>query len=213
MTRFALLALLLAAIAPRAHAQTSSRPLGGRVLDASREVVTAQSGFSFDLVRSNAANACLSEARGTVFLSARGSNDQMDVVLAGLPPRTTFTIFALQLPRAPFGMGWYVGDVTTDDLGNGRARFVGVFDEESFVVAPGSGAAPILHANDGGVNPPTAPIHLLHLGLWFEATADAVAAGCSATPTVFSGTHTAGIQVLNTSNFADGDGPIGQFGR
>jgi len=47
--------------------------------------------------------------------------------------------------------------------------------------------------------------------MWFDSTADAVEAGCAANQTPFNGDHTAGIQVLNTTNFPDGDGPIGQF--
>jgi len=35
-----------------------------------------------------------------------------------------------------------------------------------------------------------------------------MSAGCPATVTPFNGQHNAGIQVLNTSNFADDHGPL-----
>jgi hypothetical protein len=49
--------------------------------------------------------------------------------------------------------------------------------------------------------------------MWFDSTAEAEAAHCPVGQTPFNGDHTAGVQVLNTTNFADGDGPIGQFGQ
>src|SRR5947208_5148933 len=55
------------------------------------------------------------------------------------------------------------------------------------------------------------PVHTYHLGLWFNSPNDAAAAGCPNTVTPFNGDHTAGIQVLNTSNFADDQGPLRQL--
>jgi hypothetical protein len=49
---------------------------------------------------------------------------------------------------------------------------------------------------------------MYHLGLWFNDPNDAAKAGCPATVTPFNGTHSAGIQVLNTSNFPDEQGPL-----
>jgi len=75
-------------------------------------------------------------------------------------------------------------------------------------VAPGSGPAPVVHRVDASVNPATAPVHTLHLGLWFGSAAAAVAAGCPSTVTPFNGDHTAGIQALSTRNFANNNGPL-----
>jgi len=58
------------------------------------------------------------------------------------------------------------------------------------------------------VNPPFNPIQMYHLGLWFDSPQAASNAGCSAGSTFFNGEHNAGIQVLNTSNFADDHGPL-----
>jgi hypothetical protein len=38
-----------------------------------------------------------------------------------------------------------------------------------------------------------------------------VAAGCPGATTPFNGDHTAGVQVLNTSNFPDDQGPLRQL--
>ncbi len=54
----------------------------------------------------------------------------------------------------------------------------------------------------------TPPVHTYHLGLWFNSPDDAAAAGCPNTVTPFNGDYTAGIQVLNTSNFPDDQGPL-----
>ncbi|MBZ5639515.1 MAG: hypothetical protein LAO51_12280 [Acidobacteriia bacterium] len=169
--------------------------------------------FSFDLVTSAGAAVCLPDAQGEVRITSRGANQVMDVFVTGLPANTTFTVFVLQLPHSPFGLSRYEGDVETNRRGEGHASFVGIFSDETFIVAPGPGAAPVLHPGDANVNPATAPVHTLHLGMWFDSTADAAAAGCAANRTPFNGDHTAGIQVLNTTNFPDEDGPIGRFGR
>ena len=60
---------------------------------------------------------------------------------------------------------------------------------------------------DVGQNPATFPVQY-HLGLWFNDPKDAVKAGCPGTVTPFNGEHNAGIQVLNTSNFPDLQGPL-----
>ena len=168
--------------------------------------------LSFDLAKSTGAAACLPDARGEVKITSRGENQEMDVFVSGLPANTTFAVFVLQLPHAPFGLSRYEGDIETNRHGDGHASFVGKFSDETFIVAPGIGGAPVLHDTDAASNTATPPIHTFHLAMWFDSTADAVAAGCSANRTSFNGDHTAGIQVLNTTNFPDGDGPIGQFG-
>ena len=74
--------------------------------------------------------------------------------------------------------------------------------------AAGAAGAVIAAFPDGSVNPPFNPIQMYHLGLWFDSPQAAQAAGCPATETPFNGEHNAGIQVLNTSNFADNQGPL-----
>jgi len=177
----------------------------------------ADSRERFDMVVSGGAAGCLPNAHGEVKLSNLGPNQQLEVFVSDLAPKTTYTLFVLQLPKAPFGMGWYQGDIETNHHGEGKAKVIGIFSDETFVhaVGPGVGAAPVVHPDgmfpDANINPQTAPIHMFHLGIWFDSTAAAVAAGCPGTQTPFNGDHTAGIQVLNTSNFPNDKGPLLQF--
>jgi hypothetical protein len=175
--------------------------------------VVRKPGFTFELVRNAAVSTCLPHARGQVRISDHGASQQMDVLVTGLSANDTFTVFVLQVPHSPFGLAWYQGDVQTDEFGVGHARFFGIFSDETFIVAPGVAPAPLVDRTDAATNPQTAPVHLFHLGMWFDSTAEAGAAGCPTGQTPFNGDHTAGIQVLNTTEFADGDGPIGQFGQ
>jgi hypothetical protein len=89
---------------------------------------------------------------------------------------------------------------------------VGRFSIETFIVAPGSAPAPVVHDTppfpDASSNTATAPVHTFHLGLWFNSSVDAAAAGCPGAPTPFNGDHNAGAQALSTRNFPDDHGPL-----
>src|SRR5262245_19237536 len=180
--------------------------------------VAAASGeepIRFEMVPSGAAAACLPNAHADVKVTPQGAVERMDVNVSGLPPNTEFDFFVIQIPHPDFGLSWYQGDIETDDEGEGHGRFIGRFNIETFIVAPGSVPAPVVHDDapfpDPSSNPATAPVHTYHLGLWFNSPADAEAAGCPNRTTPFNGDHTAGIQVLNTSNFPDDQGPLRQL--
>jgi hypothetical protein len=64
---------------------------------------------------------------------------------------------------------------------------------------------------DASSNPATGPVHTFHLGLWFNASEDAVKAGCPGSVTPFNGEHNAGVQALNTAAFPDAKGPLGRL--
>ena len=169
--------------------------------------------YRFDLVRSaKAAGAnCLAQASAEVRIRSEGAVEVMDVAVQGLPARTEFEVFAIQVPNAPFGLAWYQGAVETNQHGRGNQTFIGRFNEETFIVAPGSAAAPQVHHNafpDAQLNPPTGPVHTFHLGLWFNSPADAVKAGCPGDVTPFNGEHNAGIQALSSRNVVDTQGPL-----
>jgi hypothetical protein len=135
----------------------------------------------------------------------------MHVLVTGLPPETDFDFFVIQVPKAPFGMSWYQGDIETDRHGDGHATFIGRFSIETSVVAPGTAPAPVVFSGpfpDASFNPPTNSIQMYHLGLWFNSPTDGQKAGCPGTVTPFNGEHDAGIQALNTSNFPDAFGPL-----
>jgi hypothetical protein len=171
----------------------------------------ARDDFSFHMVRSpalDAVPACVPYATGKVKIVSNGATETMTVDVDGLPANKEFDFFVIQQPNGPFGMAWYQSDLETDKYGHGHVKVVGRFNIETFMVAPGSVAAPQTQPTDADVNPATAPIQMYHLGLWFNSPDDAAAAGCPATVTPFNGEHNAGVQVLNTSNFADLKGPL-----
>ena len=165
---------------------------------------------TFSMVRSAAAVAagCIPDARARVTINSLGNVEVMHLEAAGLPPKTEFDAFIIQLPNAPFGLSWYQGDLTTDEDGRGVADFIGRFSIETFIVAPGSGPAPVVHHQpipDANTNPATGPVHTYHVGLWFGSPNAAAAAGCPNSVTPFNGEHNAGIQALSTRNL---QGPL-----
>jgi hypothetical protein len=165
--------------------------------------------INFTMVPSAGASRCLPNASAHVRVDSIGPVDIMDVSVSGLPAHTNFDLFVLQVPKTPFGLSWYQGDIETDDKGNGHQQFAGVFDKETFIIAPGPAPAPVVFDTDDASNPATpGPVQIYHLGLWFDSPGDAANAGCPGGRTPFNGEHNAGIQVLNTGNFADLHGPL-----
>jgi hypothetical protein len=170
--------------------------------------------IQFRMVRSSGAvtAGCIPHARARVTITSHGAVEVMRVRARGLPKNTDFDLFVIQVPNAPFGLSWYQGDLQTNGHGRANGVFIGRFNTETFIVAPGSAPAPVVHNQppfpDASTNPATAPVHEFHLGLWFNSPADADAAGCGNTVTPFNGTHNAGVQALSTRNFGDLTGPL-----
>ena len=106
---------------------------------------------TFTMVVSAGAKACIPNASATVSIRPAGQVEIMDVSVQGLPPNTEFDFFVIQVPKAPFGVSWYQGDVQTDKHGRGHQQFVGRFSIETFTVAPNSAPAPVVFA--GGAFP------------------------------------------------------------
>ena len=179
----------------------------------------AKQHITFDMVVSGA-STCLPDAKARVQVVTNGTFEDLFIYATGLPPGTDFDFFVIQVPNAPFGLSWYQGDVETDGRGEAFQLFRGRFSVETFIIAPGVAPAPqVFNAPpfpDAAQNPETlgpdgktpGPVQTYHLGLWFNSPADALKAGCAATVTPFNGEHNAGIQVLNTSNFPDTQGPL-----
>jgi hypothetical protein len=174
----------------------------------------AQQTLDFSMTVSPGAIACLPGAHATVIDHTFGDTENLEVVVSRLPPNTNFDFFIIQVPNAPFGAAWYMGDISTDATGFGVGNFVGRFSSETFIISPGAVPAPnefpdppaVVPEATGGVK--TNPVQMYHLGLWFDSAADAQKAGCPATHTPFNGEHNAGIQVLNTAGFPDLHGPL-----
>jgi len=183
----------------------------GPAMAAGSAIASDEDHISFKMV---AANACLPRAKAKVQIISDGQAEDMFIVASGLPPNTAFDFFVIQVPKAPFGLSWYQGDMQSDDDGDAVQHFRGRFSIETFIVAqpPGGQPAPVVHDQppfpDASTNPATEPVHTFHLGLWFNSPTDAQNAGCPNTVTRFNGEHNAGIQVLNTSNYPDDQGPL-----
>jgi hypothetical protein len=162
-------------------------------------MVTAQGGTE----------GCLPKATGVVTIThSLLLTENMEVVVKGLPANTDFDLFIIQVPASPFGMAWYMGDMLTDANGTAVGNFVGRFSFGTFVVAQASAPAPVTQTGDASSNPATAPLQMYHLGLWFDSPTAAGNAGCATKTTPFNSTHNAGVQALNTSNFAELKGPL-----
>jgi hypothetical protein len=182
------------------------------VILAGTAVAQNQAG-SFRIVRPVAApTGCLEGARGDVTIQSLGPVEFLTVSVNNLPPNTKFDLFILQLPKEPFGIAWYEGDIETNAQGYGKGFFVGRFNQETFAIAPDSGRAPVVHGKgpnpDASRNPDFDPIHTYHLGLFFDSPGAARRAGCPDDVTPFNGEHRAGIKALSTRNFPDRRGPL-----
>src|SRR5580765_177289 len=134
-----------------------------------------ENSIEFDMIRSTAAQNgnCLAGANAEVKVRSKGPVETMNVDVEGLPANTEFDFFVIQIPDKPFGLAWYQGDIETNSRGEGHGKFIGRFNIETFIVAPGSASAPVVH-NDGpnpdaDHNPATPPVHTFHLGLWFNS--------------------------------------------
>jgi hypothetical protein len=46
----------------------------------------------------------------------------MHVEVTGLSANTDFDLFIIQVPAAPFGLSWYMGDMLTDSKGEAAGQ-------------------------------------------------------------------------------------------
>jgi hypothetical protein len=169
---------------------------------------------SFKMVRSQAAvdaGDCLKGAKANVDINTVAGLQNMHVTVNDAPKNTELELFVTQQPNSPFGVSWYQADFETNNQGHGEVNARGIFGEELFVFAPGSVKAPQVDKFDAENNPAFAPVHTLHLGLWFGSPREARDAGCPDTPTQFDGDHKAGIQAFSTRNFPALKGPLGEI--
>jgi hypothetical protein len=181
---------------------------------APRAAAASAQTLQFDMVVSPGASRCLPQAHGQVIDHTFGNVETLEVLVDHLPPNTDFDFFIIQVPNAPFGAAWYMGDINTDGTGTGVGNFVGRFSSETFIISLGTTPAPNEFPDPPAVVPEatngvkTDPVQMYHLGLWFDSSDSAVHAGCPNTHTPFNGEHNAGIQVLNTGNFPNLTGPL-----
>jgi hypothetical protein len=171
------------------------------------EVVPSDS-ITFKMVPSEGAASCLSpDARAHVTVSNVEVGQNLHVEVENLPANIPIALFIIQVPNTPFGLSWYQGDMETDAQGRAEGDFVGIFSVETFTLAPGVAPAPVVFPDNAAANPATDPVQMYHVGIWFGDPNDNAGLGCPGL-TPFDGDHEAGIQALNTSNFADARGPL-----
>ena len=173
-------------------------------------LANAASSFDFKMVRTKGLpKECAEHATASVHIdTSPGFAEKLVITVKGFKPGTPLVLFAIQVPNAPFGVGWYEGDVAIGPKGSVTETFITRFNIETFAVAVGKAPAPKTHPADGTTNPTFPPVHTYHLGIWFDSVAAAKANGCLQNQTPFNGDHTAGPQVLNTGNFPDKAGPL-----
>jgi hypothetical protein len=181
--------------------------IAGAVTSLSAASVSGSSAkpLSFHLVRGTNITACLPHASGHVTITPGSANDSMKVTVSGLPHAARFDLFVIQEPTTPFGISWYQTEIRTGSAGTGTATVRGVFNSKTFSVSPGGTSV-------------FAPTHQYHLGLWFHSPRVPFNLGCEPGATApivtpFNGTHHAGVQVLNTSNFPVNAGPLSKLSR
>src|ERR1700683_3230721 len=136
--------------------------------------------FIFDMVPApgiGGTEGCVPKAAGRVTITSLGVVENMHVEASGLPASTDFDFFVIQVPLAPFGLSWYMGDMKSDAHGLAGGDFIGRFSIGTFIVAPGVAPAPLTNPSDVNKNPATAPVQIYHLGLWFDTPQDAGKSG------------------------------------
>src|SRR5947208_4821454 len=135
--------------------------------------------INFNLKVSAGAAACLAvNAGGRVTTSDLGPVQNMHVELFNMPAKTEFATFLIQVPKSPFGLTWYQGDIVTNKDGRGVGDFTGIFSRETFIQAPNVAPAPVVFPDNAAANPATRPIQIYHMGIWFADSNDAVNANC-----------------------------------
>ena len=148
----------------------------------------------FHLVASSATLAkCMPHAKVNITVKLRTDKIGKDIFIvdaSGLPAKTSFTTFLLEVPGAPFGAAEYIGDVDTDKYGKAHAEFE-LIVQEAF-------ASTLVDGNRVRVD-------LNHVGMWFaDPTADDFCLGKNSPVTPFDGDGEAGVQAFNSSNALPG---------
>ena len=174
--------------------------------------------LKFNMLPSSAAiKACLPNASAEVKVTGTKNNQLMTLEVYGLAPNTDYDFFITQVPHAKFGLAWYQSDLHTNRKGEGEATVRGIFSEETFTVSPATLTTKGREGNDQ-TGATFGAVNMYHLGLWFNDPQVPFDLNCEPhgpndkpVVTPFNGEQHAGIQVLNTSNFDDNNGPLKGF--
>src|SRR5829696_1350405 len=172
----------------------------------------AKDKINFKLVPTKGLPAgCAPKAKASAKLETLGFAERLTITVSGFAPGTPLVLFAIQIPNAPFGVGWYLSDLEIGPKGTVTKRIITRLNDETFAVGNAAAPAPQTHPEDADNSKAFKPVHTYHLGIWFDSVEAGASAGCPGGPTVFNGDHTAGVQVLNTGTFEDDEGPLLQI--
>ncbi len=112
--------------------------------------------------------------------------DVFDINARHIAPNREYTVFLLEQAGAPFGAAEYIGDLSTNDEGNGHAEFH-LIVEEAF-------ASTLVNGNRVRVD-------LNRVGMWFaDPKDDDFCLGPDSPVTPFDGDDEAGVQAFNSAN-------------
>jgi hypothetical protein len=101
-------------------------------------------------------------------------------------PNRDYTVFLLELAGSPFGAAEYIGDLSTNDEGNGHAEFH-LIVQEAF-------SSTLVNANRVRVD-------LNRVGMWFaDPKDDDFCLGPNSPLTPFDADNEAGVQAFNSAN-------------
>jgi len=131
-------------------------------------------------------------------------NDKLTLSLANLKPHLAFDLFTVENSNQTamgaltpgfrnFGLAWYQSDVHVHADGTGSATIKTILLDQIFGFDPAVSLA---------------PTNTFHVGLWFNAPADAAACGFTGS-TPFNGDHNAGpLAFITRPNATSGLGPL-----
>jgi hypothetical protein len=111
--------------------------------------------------------------------------DIFDITARHIAPNRDYTVFLLEKAGAPFGAAEYIGDLSTNDEGNGQAEFH-LIVQEAF--------------SSTLVNGSRVRVDLNRVGMWFADPKDDEFCLPGSGPTPFDGDNEAGVQAFNSAN-------------
>jgi hypothetical protein len=112
--------------------------------------------------------------------------DVFDITARDIAPNRDYTVFLLQQAASPFGAAEYIGDLSTNDAGNGHAEFH-LIVQEAFASTL--------------VNGDRVRVDLNQVGMWFaDPKDDDFCLGPNSPVTPFDGDNEAGVQAFNSAN-------------
>jgi hypothetical protein len=111
--------------------------------------------------------------------------DVFDLTARHIAPNSDFTVFLLETAGAPFGAAEYIGDLSTNEDGNGHAQF-NLIVQEAF--------------SSTIVDGKRVRVDLNRVGMWFADPKDDEFCVPGSGPTPFDGDGEAGVQAFNSAN-------------